>query len=116
MFNVWFIFGYIIVAAIVNLALPLYKGVHGYKSGFQWIMVIIYFYGYLYQSGRLMGQKIPIVQIAVCRVMEIMLHTLILKNHGINWSVFAVLLVIDFVYVALLMFDKLHYEYIEEEI
>lgn len=117
MFNVWFIFGYVVLISILNLILPIYKNnVHGYKSVFQWILILVYVYGYLYQSGLLLGQKIPIVQIAVCRIFELMLHTMILKNQGINWTVFIALIIMDFIYIILLMFDKLNYEYIKEDI
>lgn len=116
MFNIWFIFVYVVVASVLNLILPIYKGIHGYKSGFQWILVLVYIYGYFYQSGRLLGQKVPIIQIAICRIMELVVHTLFLKSQSINWPMFIALLIIDFIYLALLMFDKLNYEYIEEEV
>ena len=116
MFNVWFILGYIILISAVNLILPVYRSTRGYKSVFQWILIIVYFYGYAYQSGLLLGQKIPMIQIVICRICEIMFHTMIFKSQRINWTIFAALLVLDVIYVVLLMFDKLNYEYKKEDV
>ena len=114
--NIWIATALVLFMRFYNLGAPVFKSTFGFKSVFQWLMVLVYIWGLLYQRAYLKGQKIPIVQIVLVRMTEVLVHTFILKSNAINWPFMFVAFVLDLLYVVLLMIDKSKYKYIEEEI
>ena len=116
MMNIWIVTALVVVMIVVNLICPVFKSTIGGKSVFQWLMVLIYIWGMLYQRAYLKGQKVPIVQIVIIRLLEVFVHSMFMKSMPVNWPFMLFAYALDIVYIALLMVDKAQYKYIEEEI
>ena len=102
------------IIALVNLFFPVYKDEVFQFSLFQIGAVGIWFFGMLGGMGYL-NQSIPIVQIGLLRIFEVMFYV-ILRLDRVNWWAFLIFIILDVAYLVFLLLDKANYSYEYEEV
>jgi hypothetical protein len=111
MFNVELMKIIFYVLAALNLLLPLFQPISlGITSAFQWFIIAAHAYGLAHGLGVFEGQKTPIIQVGLLRIVEVAWYRYISGSH-INWLIFVVLLFVDVLFVAVLLLDKNTYAY-----
>jgi hypothetical protein len=105
--------GVFVVLLVLNFVLPILSptGI-GIGSIFQWAIVLIHFYGLLNGLGQILGQKVPLVAVALVRIAQVVWYQLIpIGFTSLNWPIFTIVLIIDFLFVLVLYLDKSRYYY-----
>ena len=100
------------VIAFVDLLLSIRKEQFLGFSVLQVVVVIIWFIGLLNGIGYF-SQTVPMLPITIVRILEIIFYGLIRGNA--NWLHFALMVILDVLFMAFLYADKIQYEYIYEE-
>ena len=110
------------VIVFCNLAFPLYDGQYFKFIPLQLLLIGFWLYGLACHLGyfkvqtsiengrKVFEPNVPIVQIAVCRILEIA-YFLLAKKKIVNWKVFVILVFMDVLYIAFILLDKAAYYY-----
>lgn len=109
-----------------NLILPWKKGVFVQFNIFNIVAAILWVYALISQMGYFLVQvsedenghytyenRIPIVQIVVDRVLEILFY-LFFKKGVVDWRFIIALIAMDLIYMLFLLMDKSNYYYESE--
>lgn len=97
----------------LNLFLPIFHGHLGFSSLFQYAILFSHTKGLLHGIGTLEGQKVPILQIALIRLAEVLWYNII-SSKDILWPIFIITLIFDLLFIVLLIIDKGSYKYVRE--
>ena len=100
------------VITVVNLMLPVWANFQGYKSVFSYAIIVIHAIG-LWQAWGFGSQRVMIAEVLACRIIEFVTWFIFLRVDVILYSRLIVL-VLDFLEIALATYDRNKYEYIRE--
>ena len=113
----------------LNWILPLDKDFSWHFSLFRIVVTIIWTYGMLTATGHMcinthvhengmilyeQNTSIIIIGIGICRIIQSVFY-LVFRQGVINWSIMALLIVFDVVYLLIIILDKSSYGYALEE-
>lgn len=99
-----------IAGVLLNLLIPLFPEM-GFKSIFQWLMVIIYVIGTLNAIGYF-SQHVPIVPMAAVRGLE-SFYYYVISDGGIQTMSLMILVGFDLIFLAMFLVDKSNYTYVK---
>ena len=111
MFNTHLIKATLVIGILLNLALPVYSHTIGFKSILQWFAIACYVYGFINALGYVRGQKIPVLQLGLVRLVQVV-GRFVIKSNPIAWKYFGIVIAFDLLFVYLLFMDKSSYCYL----
>lgn len=115
---------FFVVGVILNLFLPVCDEMLFNKQMLQFCLIAVWVYGLLCSKGiikKIVSENsegvieyttsVPIVQIGVIRIAEVLWF--VFRHSGeVIWRNLGILVIVDVVYVALMLADKMNYYYI----
>jgi len=98
---------------LFNFFMPIFDPAKfGIGSLFQWIIVGVHFVGLLYGTGRILGQRVLLLQVFFIRVLEAIWYRYIPWASEVNWFPFLVCIAVDALFLTFLVLDKNTYTYV----
>ena len=98
------------IAIILNMTLPVYQNILGFRIIFQWLINLVYIYSIFNSKGYTEEYNISIGKFLCLRIAEYG-YSLARKSITINYAIFFILVLYDIFMVAFMAYHKVNYEF-----